>query len=53
MNDLIEANVTCATLDCPNSGHTILVMVDSVDLNVICGPCGQKIEDVIPVGEEG
>ena len=46
MNELVKANVTCKTAGCLNQGYTLLVDVDSVDLNVICGACGIKIEPV-------
>ncbi len=46
MNDLIEADVVCHTDFCMNSEITIRVLVDSVDLYVICGPCGNTITDI-------
>jgi hypothetical protein len=46
---LIQAMVTCHTEECDNKDISIEVTKADIG-NVICGPCGQQIEDVIPVG---
>jgi hypothetical protein len=46
----IEFNVTCHANGCENSGHTISVVAITEDTYFQCGPCGNEIEDVIPVG---
>lgn len=52
MNDLIFAkfDATCHTVECENA--EIAIRIDAVvdGPNIICGPCGIQIEDVIPVG---
>jgi hypothetical protein len=50
MEPMIEYNVTCHTDNCVNSGHTILVVAIAEDTFFQCGPCGNEIEDVVPVG---
>lgn len=45
-----EFDVTCHSADCENS--EIIIRVNAVADNpyVVCGPCGNQIEDVVPVG---
>lgn len=45
-----EFDVTCHTLGCENAEIIIRVNAVADAPNVQCGPCGIKIEDVIPVG---
>ena len=52
MDDLVfaEFDVTCHTAECENADIVIRVSAVADAPNVICGPCGIQIEDVIPVG---
>lgn len=51
MNDIFaEFDVTCHTENCENAEIIIRVNAVAESPNVQCGPCGIKIEDVIPVG---
>lgn len=45
-----EFDVTCHGADCENAEITIRVNAVADAPNVVCGPCGIQIEDVIPVG---
>jgi len=45
-----EFDVTCHRAGCENVDIVIRVNAIAESPNIICGPCGQKIEDVIPVG---
>ena len=48
--DMSDFDVTCHTSGCENSEITIRVNAVADTPNVICGPCGIQIEDVISVG---
>ncbi len=48
-----EFDVTCHTDGCENAGITLRVLADPENTNVSCGPCGQRIADVTPVGGMG
>jgi hypothetical protein len=45
-----EFDVTCHTAGCENSEITIRVNAVADAPNVVCGPCGIQIEDVVSVG---
>lgn len=45
-----EFDVTCHSADCENSEVSIRVNAVADSPHIICGPCGNQIEDVIPVG---
>jgi hypothetical protein len=47
---LAEFDVICHTTVCENTEITIRVNAVADAPNVICGPCGIQIEDVILVG---
>lgn len=44
-----EFDVTCHSIDCENANITIRVNAVADNPFVICGPCGNQIEDVVPV----
>jgi hypothetical protein len=48
--EFAEFDVTCHSADCENAEITIRVNAVADAPNVVCGPCGIQIEDVIPVG---
>ena len=50
--ELIEFDVTCHTAGCENSEITIRVNAIPDTPNVVCGPCGVKIEDLSTVLED-
>ena len=52
MEDFVFAdfNATCHTAECENADITICISAVVDAPYVVCGPCGQHIEDVIPVG---
>jgi len=50
MPEMAEFDVACHTAGCENADIVIRVYASAEAPNVVCGPCGIKIEDVIPVG---
>jgi len=48
--ELIDFDVTCHTENCENKDIVIRIGLLELAPRAICGPCGIKIEDVIPVG---
>jgi hypothetical protein len=45
-----EFYVTCHSAECENAEITIRVSAVADTPNVVCGPCGIQIEDVVLVG---
>lgn len=45
-----DFDVTCHTEGCENAEIVIRVSATAEAPNVVCGPCGIKIEDVISLG---
>ena len=43
-------SATCATEGCENANIAIEIQAVKAEPFIICGPCGQRIEDVISVG---
>jgi hypothetical protein len=41
--------VTCEIQDCLNFNVPIDVPLDPITLNVICGPCGNEITNIVPI----
>ena len=50
MPEMTEFDVACHTAKCENTDIVIRVHASVEVPHVVCGPCGIKIEDVIPVG---
>lgn len=50
MPAMAEFDVTCHSADCENADITIRVNAVADAPFVVCGPCGNQIEDVISVG---
>lgn len=48
--EFTEFNVTCHSAGCENADITIRVNAVADNPYVVCGPCGNQIEDVAPVG---
>ena len=43
-------SATCKTTGCENLDISIEIQAVKTEPFIICGPCGQRIEDVISVG---
>lgn len=43
-------SATCKTDGCENANIPIEIQAVKEEPFIVCGPCGQRIEDVIPVG---
>jgi hypothetical protein len=50
MPEMAMFSATCKTDGCENVNIPIDIQAIKEDPFIICGPCGQRIEDVIPVG---
>lgn len=51
MPAMAEFDVTCNTLNCENIDITIRVNAVADNPFVICGPCGNQIQDVVAVND--
>lgn len=49
--EYIDYTATCHTEGCENENIAIVVPAAATDPNVICGPCGNQITDLVPVVE--
>jgi hypothetical protein len=50
MPEMAMFSATCKTDGCENSNIAIEIQAVKAEPFIICGPCGQRIEDVILVG---